>query len=164
MVDSFNNIYSIYSFYSFLQRFIFFWCIACVLFEKLCEEALVGEVEAVAHIFYRHRLHAQHAFGFEDDILVDPICCILSADLMYYARQIFGRYAEFVRIERYCAVGQVVVLDQFDEVDEQLLSAALWLFVGYVFSIVGKVMKEVAEHDVEVALGHFFLETVVWCA
>ena len=63
-----------------------------MLLEILGEEALIGEMETVAHILDGHTIRPQQGLGFEHDILVNPISSIFAAYEMDYARQIFGRH------------------------------------------------------------------------
>ena len=112
-----------------------------MLLEVFSEEGLVGEMEFLGNLEYRQVGRLEQGFGFEYDVVVDPLAGRFSRQLLDYVRQVLRRQAELVGVERYAPLLLIVLADRaYEQLEELVLSSlGLWTdrlvlieYVGYV--------------------------------
>ena len=92
------------------------------------EEGLVGEMEFLGNLEYRQVGRLEQGFGFEYDVVVDPLAGRFSRQLLDYVRQVLRRQAELVGVERYAPLLLIVLADRAYEQLEEASSFRVWGF------------------------------------
>ena len=98
-------------------------------------------MEFLGNLEYRQVGRLEQGFGFEYDVVVDPLAGRFSRQLLDYVRQVLRRQAELVGVERYAPLLLIVLADRaYEQLEELVLSSlGLWTdrlvqidYVGYV--------------------------------
>ena len=79
------------------------------------EKRGVGEVQLIGDFLDAAVAVLEHLFGFEDDVLVNPMRGRLAAGVFHDFGEVLRCDAELVGIEPHAALGVVVFADQIDK-------------------------------------------------
>ena len=97
--------------------------LACMGFEELVEDALVGEVQQIHDLLDGFVGIFEQVFGFQNYIGINPVRCAAAAGHFHQFGQVLGRQAQFIGIKSHAALLVVIFGDQGQEAFEYLVHA-----------------------------------------